>query len=447
MIERNVLQQLMKWKDNIDRKPLILRGARQVGKTTIVNIFAQQFDQYLYLNLDRVEDNRIFNSEYSFEEILKAIFFYKKATANKEKSTLIFIDEVQNSSVAVAMMRYFYEDAKNLFVIAAGSLLESLLDTYISFPVGRVEYMFMYPLTFAEFVKATQGPEVLDMLGILPVPDLAHERLLKIFHQYTLLGGMPEVIENHSQGKDIISLEPIYQNLMLGYMDDVEKYAANRNAAGVIRHVIERAPFEAGKRIKFHGFGQSNYGSREAKEALLALEKALILHLIYPTTSVMPPVIPNYKKAPKLQFLDTGLINYVTGLQKYYFELSDLHAFYQGVIAEHIVGQELIASDFMPLGKMNFWIRESSQSTAEVDFVVPHEKFIIPIEVKSGKTGALRSLHQFMEQVDHDFAVRLYSGQISLDKVSTRSGKEFRLLSLPYYLTFKLVDYIEEYMN
>jgi len=435
MFKRNILINLKKWKESSSRKPLILRGARQVGKTTAVDLFAAEFEQYICLNLERHEDRQLFNENYSFAEILSAIFLSRNVRYDKTKTTLIFIDEIQFSSIAIAMMRYFYEQTPELFVIAAGSLLETLMEEAASFPVGRVEYLFMYPLTFAEFLMATDEKEALELLNTIPTPDYAHDQLLQLFHRYTLLGGMPEIVQHYGKKLDLVALNSIYRNLFVSYNDDVSKYVRKTRLVPLVRHAIGQAPNEAGKRIKFHGFGHSNYGSRDMGEALRILERALLIHLVYPTTSVTLPIIPNYQKSPKLQFLDTGLINYVMGLQTYYFSLSDLNSFYQGLICEHIVGQELIAADIMPTGKLAFWVREGAQAAAEVDFIIPHHQYLIPLEVKAGKSGMLRSLHQFVERTNYDFAVRLYAGKIALEQHQVTSGKKYRLLNLPYYLT------------
>lgn len=445
MIYRDILNDLRNWAVNPDRKPLILRGARQVGKTTAVNLVAKEFDQYVYLMLEQVEDRNLFQPEKAFDDILAAIFFNKNIQRNPNKKTLIFIDEIQNSATAIAMLRYFYEHAKELFVISAGSLLETLLDKDLSFPVGRVEYMFMHPLSFGEYLKALGENEAYNLLDTIPIPSFAHGKLLNLFHQYTLLGGMPEAVKKYVINHDIIEVNSVYQNLLTAYADDVEKYEKNTAAKNYIRHVIEHAPFEAGKRIKFHGFGISNYGSTEIGEALRALEKAMLLYLIYPTTATTPPIIPDKKKSPKLQFLDTGFVNYIAGLQKYFFKLNDLNAFYQGLIAEHIVGQELIAANITSMRKLNFWVREKKQSNAEVDFVLPFNNCIIPIEVKAGKAGTLRSLYQFMDATNHSLGIRLSANNFSSEEVETTSGKKFTLLNIPYYLASKIPSYLEKY--
>jgi len=176
---------------------------------------------------------------------------------------------------------------------------------------------------------------------------------------------------------------------------------------------------------------------------LRMLERAMLIYLLYPSTVTQPPVRPDLKKSPRLQFIDTGLINYFAGLQDYFFKMENLHSFYKGLLAEHIVGQELLALDMKTSRKPSFWIREKKQSNAEVDFIVPFRQHIIPVEVKSGKTGTLRSLHQFMIRADHPFAVRFYAGSVEKTQTSTPDGKSYTLLNLPYFLAGKLYDYID----
>lgn len=446
MFFRNALHQLESWAAAPQRKPLILRGARQVGKTTAVDLFARHFDQYLYLNLERREDAELFSYRRSIDELIQAIFFTKNIQLSSGR-VLLFIDEIQNAPEAIAAMRGFYESAPHLHVVAAGSLLEAMIGVQqISFPVGRVQYLFMYPLTFDEFLQATGQEQAREYYHQVPLPDFAAAKLYRHFHQYALVGGMPEIVQIYAQTRDLVSVAPVYQGLITAYQDDVSKYARNATMVEVIRHAIESAPFEAGRRIHFQGFGNSNYRSREMGEALRSLERAMLLYLLYPSTATHPPAMPDKKKLPRLQFLDTGLLNYAVGLQGEFFRYEDLQAFYRGVLAEHIVGQELLASDMGASGKPVFWVREKRQSSAEVDFLLPHSGRLIPVEVKAGKTGTLRSLHQFMEQVDHEYAVRLYAGPLEKTRVSTPQGKEFTLLNLPYFLAGKLDAYVDGFI-
>ena len=231
--------------------------------------------------------------------------------------------------------------------------------------------------------------------------------------------------------------------LIVSYLDDVEKYGRNNNLVQVIRHVIRAVYPEAGSRIKFQGFGNSNYGSREVGEAMRTLEKTMILHLIYPVTQTSIPILPDKKKSPRLQVLDTGMMNHFAGLQKEIIATTDLDAVYQGKVVEHIVGQELLASRFNVLNELHFWVRDKKDADSEVDFVIAYGGKIIPIEVKSGMAGRLRSLHSFMNSVTHVYAVRLYGGPVMIDRVVTLLGKEYNLLNLPYYLAGKVEEYLD----
>jgi len=446
MFSRSIFLVFDKWAKKKDRKPLVLRGARQVGKTTAVNLWAEQFDHYLYFNLDLPADRKLFESDLEFDKLIESIFFQKNIVRDQGK-TLLFIDEIQNSPSAVELLRYFYEKCKNLYVIAAGSLLESLIDRHISFPVGRVEYMLMRPLSFMEYLKAAVEERALEELTNIPVNDYAHNRLMELFNRYALIGGMPEIVRVYLESGDLIYLKTVFDSLIIAYLDDVEKYASNRSQAEVIRHIIKNAFYEAGSRITFQGFGKSKYRSREMGEAFTILEKAMLLTLIYPTTTLMIPTIPDRRKSPRLQMLDTGLVNYFAGLQGELISAPDIDRVFRGRIAEHIVGQEILSSDPSPLHGLHFWVREKKQSTAEMDFVLPHSRGLIPIEVKSGPVGRLRSLHQFMDLVDHPFAIRLYGHQLRIDTIKTLSGKPFHLLNLPYYLAWKLAVYLEWFIE
>ncbi len=443
MFQRDIIRALEKWLKKKGRKPLVIRGARQVGKTTAVEHFARNFKQYIYLNLEKGKDRELFEQNLSFSKTLEAIFFLKNGNP-EEIQTLIFIDEIQNSSAAITMLRYFYEEVPNIPVIAAGSLLEIYLEKYrISFPVGRVEFLYLYPMRFAEYIEASGAGTAVNAFNAVPLPGYARGRLLDLFHEYILIGGMPAVVAEYLEYRDLNRLSSIYESLLVSYTDDAAKYSRNSSMFQVIRHAIETAPMEAGNRIRFHGFGNSSYRSREMGEAFRTLERAMLLYLLYPVTSTELPLIPDKKKSPRLLFLDTGLINYYVGLQKRFIGLSDLNSLYRGKIAEHIVGQELLASECSRHKKPIFWIREKAGSSAEIDFIYLYNGLAVPVEVKSGKAGTLRSLHLFMEKVNHDLAVRLYSRELVIDNLKTPGGKSFRLLNMPYFLCSKLDSYLE----
>lgn len=441
-MNRNIIEELKDWKINSHRKPLILRGARQVGKTTIVNMFAQSYQQYINLNLELKEDAAPFRNYKNISQLVEQLFFLRDKDIEKIGDTLLFIDEIQEVPEAINILRYFFEQVPKLHVIAAGSLFETAIKGDIKIPVGRVEYKVVRPISFDEFLQANGEKLALEQYRKIPMDEYAHDKLLTLFHSYTLIGGMPAVVDHYLTHRNLTALRTIYESLIVSYINDVEKYGRTNNLVQVIRHVIQSSFFEAGNRIKFNHFGNSNYGSKEVGEAMRTLEKVMLLHLLYPTTNTSIPIVPDFKKSPRLQLLDTGMMNHFVGLQKDIIGTSDLDNIYQGKIAEHIVGQELLASKTNVLNNLNFWVRQKAEATAELDFVIQHDGLIIPIEVKSGSSGTLRSLHLFMDTAPHRFAVRLYNGKVKIDTITTPTGKEYLLLNLPYYLGAQIENYL-----
>ncbi|MDR4988646.1 MAG: AAA family ATPase [Bacteroidales bacterium] len=432
MFQRNVMNALRVWANKNDRKPLILRGARQVGKTTAVKEFGKEFDAFLYLNLENRPAQELFNSHDDISDILTAIFLF----CNQRKTegrTLLFIDEVQHSPRAVALLRYFYEELPELYVIAAGSLLESLINKSISFPVGRVEYMALRPCSFAEFLGAV-GEEVLgEAVAQVRLPAGLHSKTMQLFNTYTLIGGMPEAVAAFALNKDLVALGDIYEALLTGFIDDIEKYSRNDTMTKVLRLLITSGWKYAAETIRFHGFAGSAYRSREMGEAFRMLEKTMLMELVYPTTSFTVPLLPDYKKSPKLIWLDTGLVNYSARIRKEVFGAADIFDAWRGKIAEHMVAQELLAADNRVSHKRHYWVRDKKGATAEVDFIVQQEGMLVPVEVKSGHNAKLKSLHMFMDSTNHSIAVRVWGNPFSIDDVQTPGGKKFRLYNIPFY--------------
>lgn len=437
MFYREIVNNLKEWAGRDNRKPLILRGARQVGKTTAVELFAQEFDQYIPLNLEKEEERGIFETSYPFQDMLMALLLYAKKERYSGR-TLIFIDEIQNCPKAVSLLRYFKEEAADLFVIAAGSLLETIMDRKISYPVGRVEFMMLHPVTFREFLGATGETQSLDLLNRDEVPAFAHTRLMWLFKQYLTIGGMPQVVEQYASNKDLTALQPIYESLLKSYTEDVEKYAPSYSQVQYIRHILNTAFEIAGNRITMENFGGSTYKFREMKEAFTTIEKTLLFQLVYPTTELSVPALPKLKFKPRLHTLDTGLINYSSNIVKDILSIEDIADVYRGRIAEHITGQELLAMSNSIMNKLQFWVREKKQSSAEIDYLFQYNGKLIPIEVKSCSIGKLRSLHQFIDHAPHPFAVRVWQGAYSVEKAKTISGTGFTLLNLPFYLVHRI---------
>lgn len=445
MFKRDILRELKKWAEKPNRKPLVLRGARQVGKTTAIEMFSKDFDQFINLNLERPNERELFESEIPFNDLLTAMFIYagKKLSGGK---TLIFIDEIQNSPKAIALLRYFYEEANDLYVITAGSLLESILDRKISFPVGRVEYMAMSPCSFKEFLFATGNNQLAEMLDKPEVPMFLHSQFLSWFKKYATIGGMPEVVNLYAKSGDITALDSVYNSLIQSYSDDVEKYANSATQVHYIQHVISNVFKEGGTKVTFEKFGGSTFRSREMKDAFGMVEKTMLIKLVYPCTSTQIPIKPIHTRKPRLHVLDTGLINHSLKIMGELVFNNDISETYKGIIAEHIVGQELLASNFSISNDLYFWTREKTDASAEVDYIFPHNGKLIPVEVKSGSIGKLRSLHQFMESAPHTSAVRIYQGEYLVQKSQTASGKQFTLLNLPFYLVHRLGRELDKIM-
>ena len=439
---RKIDGELKKWKSSANRKPLVLRGARQVGKTTAVKRFAAEFETFIYLNMDVAGDRQLFENDLGVKELFQMICFEKNISPKGE--TLLFIDEIQNSANAVSQMRYFFEEMPELFVISAGSLLEIMMDMHkISFPVGRVEYRYMFPLSFEEFLDAMEENQALEYYRQTPPPAFAHKKLSGLFRLYSFVGGMPEALSRYKETRNFLEVAAVYENLFSAFKDDVTKYAKNTGETNIIRHVIETSPAETGNRITFEKFGNSGYKSKEVGNALRTLERAMILYLRYPVTEFSLPFMPDLKLKPRLQFLDSGLLNHALGITGFYFKEDSLGDVYSGKLAEQIVGQELLSRTSRKLEKPLFWVRGKKQSNAEIDFLVVKNTDVLPIEVKSGKTGTLRSLHSYIENSGASLAVRLYDGEYSVEQAVTPVQKmPYTLVNLPLYLAARVVDFV-----
>lgn len=446
MIERTAIQELEKWKNSEYRKPLILRGARQVGKTTIVNNFGKSYDNYLYFNLEKTSHKEILEQEMPLDDKIN-LMFAAVGKVRKNGKTLIFIDEIQNSPKTIALLRYFYEEHPDLHIIAAGSLLENIVDVNASFPVGRVQYMALRPCSFREFAVAMGKQYFLQLLDnpLYSVP--MHNELISLFNQYTIVGGMPEVVQRYSQQRDVLAMDDIYDTLLQAYREDTEKYVRKNKILETVSFILEAGWRAAGETITLGNFMDSGYKSGEVSQAFKLLEKAMLLELAYPTESVQVPIMPQINRTPKLLWLDTGLVNYAAGVRSEIISAKNILDVWRGRIGEHIVAQELLTLNNKVGQRRNFWARNKAQSPAEVDFIYQIDSQIIPIEVKMGHNSSLKSLHSFMSQSPNDLAVRVWPGAFSVDDVkNSLNGKTFRLINLPFYLVGGLVDVVRKYL-
>ncbi|MDA2922216.1 AAA family ATPase [Patescibacteria group bacterium AH-259-L07] len=438
MFNRKIINYLVGWKNKKERKPLILRGARQVGKTFAILMFGKKyFKNLIYINLEKAEHLVLFKSELSlddFEKIIQ-IKFHQKIIPGK---TLIFIDEIQNSPILIKLLRFFYEERPNIHVIAAGSLLQAKIEKEgFSLPVGRIEYAYLYPLDFFEYLEAKGEIQLLEFLKTISlnkeIPQGIHQQALKLFYEYTMVGGMPEIVKIFLEKDNIRKLKSVYSSLFTSYSEDVYKYSSSANVK-YLTYIIGTAPLFAGTTITYEKFGDSNYRSREMNTAFTTLEKVMLLYQVQATKSADLPLIPQRKRPKKLLFLDVGLVNHQMGIQENYINLTNLNEFYRGKIAEQVVGQNIIAQFVEAPAQLFYWARERRLGSAEIDFCLNNKGKIMGIEVKSGKAGRLRSLYEFSKAVKNHHLMRIYGGELKRERVKV-NNKSVILVSLPFYLT------------
>lgn len=438
MFKRKILEKLEEWKNADRHKPLILRGARQVGKTTLVNGFGSHFENYLYFNMERNENVKLFEMDINIDDLV-SMLFASLGKIKKDGKTLIFIDEIQNSPKTIALLRYFYEQRPDLYVVAAGSLLENLIDVKVSFPVGRVQYLALRPCSFYEFLGAIDKNELLAILSQKPELTVAfHEQLMHQFNQYSIIGGMPEAIQQYAETKDVVAIEDVYETLVQAYKDDAEKYVVGNKLTDTVRFILSYGWAFAGETITLGNFANSGYKSREVGDAFRLLEKAMLLELVYPVSSTQMPVIPETRRMPKLIWFDTGLVNYQAGIRSEIIGSTDMVDAWRGHIAEQITAQELFALEDRVGQHRAFWAKPNNG--AEVDFIISHNSKLYPIEVKSGVNSHLRSLQVFMDNSNVDVAIRIWSKPYSVDEIKTVNGKAFKLVNLPFYLIGRIHD-------
>lgn len=389
-----------------------------MGKTSLLTSFASRnFSDYIYINLEKTEHRRLFPQDISLPEFEKTVnlYFHKTLSAN----TFLFIDEIQEAPQLLPLLRFFYEDKPSVPVAAAGSLFEiKLKDMHISLPVGRVEYCFLYPLNFTEFLKGINESSLAEYIKkydfIEHIPSGIHTNLLELYYDYCLIGGMPEAVKVYALSKDLNRVNEVYSNLFLSFKDDVYKYSSSKKVK-YVNFVLENAPLFAGTVITYEKFSQSLYKSREISFAFDLLQKTMLLYQVRGTKNDILPLFAQRKKSPKLIFLDSGLVNYLMGIQPQYNKIR---------IAEQTVGQTLLSYFNTSLPDLYYWYGKSG-SEAELDYCLSFEGKIVGFEIKSGKSGKLRSAHEFLKRVKAGKVIRIYSGEFR---------KERRMISLPFYL-------------
>jgi len=428
-MKRIIENDLINWKSNLYRKPLIIRGARQIGKTTTIRNFAKQhFDSFVEVNFELNPNlKQIFNT-LDVKTIVKNLVL-TLGKPIQEGSTLLFFDEIQECPQAISALRYFYETLPKLHVIAAGSLIEFALEAEnFKMPVGRVEYLFMQPLTFMEFLQAQNEHELAHYLSELcyttTINPAVDNRLFHYFRSYTIVGGMPEAVAAYRNNATSVEFQNIQLSILQTYRDDFGKYA-EKVKHPYLEKVFSSAPFQVGKIYKYSQVDR-DVQSRDLKDALQLLTQARIITKVMDTSGHGLPFLKGVNdKKFKIVFLDVGLMQRAFGLDAKIALEPDFLSIQSGAIAEQFVGQELLAyRNLREDPELFFWSRENKNSQAEVDFLTSIGTHVIPIEVKSGKTGTLKSLQLFLNEYSPPFGVRFSQHPLSFHD---------KILSIPIY--------------
>jgi len=430
---------LSQWFFRKNRKPLLIRGARQVGKSTLVRIFGQEQGLRLVeINLEKHRPlDKIF-STYSIPDVIREI----EGVAGQKVvpgETLLFLDEIQAAPEAIACLRYFYEELPQLAVIAAGSLLEFTLSKHaFSMPVGRIEYLHLGPMTFLEFLSATDEAlyEIASRLSAAePIAAATHEKLLAVLRDYLVIGGLPEAVAAF-QERDYAAVALVHRSICETYQDDFAKYASAGELARLQR-LFRALPGFIGRKIIYSRILEDEPAVK-IKADLILLQKAKIVDFIVHTDGGGIPLGAGARhQVFKIVFLDVGLAVHLLGLSASDVRsLSELRLVNEGALAEQFAAQQFRAE----LGgrQLYYWQREGRSENAEVDFLLQEDAQIIPVEIKAGKSGTLKSLHRFMHEKRGGRAIRYDLNLPSTQQIEVRISPEelvrYQLESRPLYM-------------
>jgi predicted AAA+ superfamily ATPase len=413
-LKRNIDKELLEWKDSRIRKPLLLRGARQVGKSSAVKEFGKQFGNFVEINFEKDDllygVNAVFERGSDPKRICDELsLIYRKPIVPGQ--TLLFLDEIQACIPAISSLRYFYEEYPELHVIAAGSLLEFALQEIPSYGVGRIRSMFLYPFSFDEYLRATGSEILADALQKAspekPFSDAVHNRCLQPLVRFMLTGGMPEVVATYAGGGSLLECQQALDDLMFTLYADFSKYK-ERVPTSRLRDVFASVIHQTGGKFTYSTVSPG-LNRLQVKESLELLELAGI---IYPVTHTsangLPLAAETNPKHRKFLIFDTGIYQRFLRLDLGQLLTAErLEQVNKGALAELFAGLELLKSapGNFPL-QLYYWQREKPGSSAEVDYVVQCNTDIVPVEVKSGTKGSMQSMFQFLSEKKYEYGIR-----------------------------------------
>ncbi len=445
MFYRDCEKNLKIWYQNTNSKPLVIRGARQVGKTSLVRSFCQKNKISLVeINFEETKVHSFANDNFSIEAVLQEIEILKNTKINK--NSILFLDEIQVIPKAYQALRFFKEQRPDLKVVAAGSLLEMVLkQEKISTPVGRVEFLYLYPMTFNEYLLAQNERQLVKTIKSKQAfPQSIHAKILQYLNHYFYIGGMPEAVKLFISGSSFNEIRKVHLDIIESYRQDIRKYYQG-SSKNILLEAFDSTFSNLGEKVKYSKFSKAK--STIVAECLNTLADLFLIHkVIHSNCSGKPIQFGQNLDYYKIFFIDIGLYNSILNTPwKMLYEEEFNALINKGVIAEQFVAQELVASNHRSKNKIHYWLKDKDPKKSEVDFIFDTETSVYAIEVKSGKAGKIKSLIQFMgekkelkpEAIKLDLKFRENFTQEYTSFYFTKTGKKkvsFTLHELPLYM-------------
>ena len=445
---------LSEWASRDTHKPVLLRGARQVGKSTAVKELSKKFDSFVEINFEKQPKYKIlFDDDLDVKRIIPQISAIY-GTSIKPGQTLLFLDEIQECPRAIMALRFFKEDMPELHVIAAGSLLEFALKELPTFGVGRIHSMFMYPMTFDEFLEANGQQLLIETRNEAsidnPLPEPIHNKLVDFLRTYMLVGGMPEAVKTWVEYHDYIRCQEVQDDIVVTYEDDFPKYKKNVDPT-LLRRTLRSVAVQAGKKFVYTKVG-FDYKTAEVKKAVELLTLAGILHPVTHTdANGLPLGSEEDKSYQKMLLLDTGLLlrllnmslGDVSELTTQILTASATDLANKGPMAEMVVGLEMLHNMSPNIRhELYYWVRHAKNSQAEIDYIATYLQTVVPIEVKADTQGGMKSLWAFMRDKRLHYAIRCSMENFGkFDYVDNQANNEVRHVRIcPMYAIARIEE-------
>ena len=445
---------LSEWASRDTHKPVLLRGARQVGKSTAVKELSKKFDSFVEINFEKQPKYKIlFDDDLDVKRIVPQISAIY-GTSIKPGQTLLFLDEIQECPRAIMALRFFKEDMPELHVIAAGSLLEFALKELPTFGVGRIHSMFMYPMTFDEFLEANGQQLLIETRNEAsidnPLPEPIHNKLVDFLRTYMLVGGMPEAVKTWVEYHDYIRCQEVQDDIVVTYEDDFPKYKKNVDPT-LLRRTLRSVAVQAGKKFVYTKVGL-DYKTAEVKKAVELLTLAGILHPVTHTdANGLPLGSEEDKSYQKMLLLDTGLLlrllnmslGDVSELTTQILTASTTDLANKGPMAEMVVGLEMLHNMSPNIRReLYYWVRHAKNSQAEIDYIATYLQTVVPIKVKADTQGGMKSLWAFMRDKRLHYAIRCSMENFGkFDYVDNQANNEVRHVRIcPMYAIARIEE-------